>query len=190
MGYERYGGAPDAAAGKRSVARRSSARLLLLLGTTLVVAGCGNAAKQSSAGSPSPVTTLPQVRAGASAQHVSRNFLLEVNDVCRTVREGAPAPLRTPYTRSELIRHTLAARTATQRTIVSLQRLAAQGDGASLRAIANGYVGLQATYASSPTGARDARSATRIGQAIQLREQSLSAAARSAGVPACGVAGL
>ena len=79
---------------------------------------------------------------------------------------------------------------ATQRTIVSLQRLAANGDGPALRAIASGYVGLQATYASSEAAARDARSATRLGQAIQLREQSVSAAARSAGVPACGVAGL
>ena len=190
MGFERYGGASDAVARARSVSRRPSVRLSVLLGMTLVVAGCGSAAKQSSTASPSPVTSLPHVQSGGSGKKVSHGFLLEVNDVCQTVREGAPAPLRSPYTRTELIRHATSARTATQRTIVSLQRLAANGDGPALRAIASGYVGLQASYASSRAAARDARSATRLGQAIQLREQSVSAAARSAGVPACGVAGL
>ena len=194
MGSEPYGGACDAVARPGLVSRRQPVRLLLLLGMTLVVAGCGSAATQTSTTSPSPVTSpvtsLAQVQSGASGKKVSHGFLLEVNDVCRAVRQGAPAPLRSPYSRAELITHASAARSATQRTIVSLQRLAANGDGPALRAIASGYVGLQATYASSETAARDARSATRLGQAIQLRELSVSAAARSAGVPACGVAGL
>lgn len=190
MGYRRYGGAPDAGARARVAPRRASARLLVLLGGTLILAGCGTAAQQASTSSPSPVTTLPQAQSVGQAKKASRSFLLEVNDVCRTVRQGAPTSLRTPYTRTELITHARAARTATQRTVVSLQRLAAHGDGPALRAIASGYVGLQATYASTSAVARNAQSATRLGQAVQLREQSVSAAARSAGVPACGVAGL
>lgn len=154
----------------------------------LALAGCGSSAKHPVA-SAAPSAAIPQIQPLGAQTRASRRFLLEVNTVCRAVRQGAPQPLSLPYQKATVIRYTHAAQSSTQRTIVSLQRLAAQGDGQALRLIANGYVELQAVYSSAGVVARDARSAGRLGQAIQLREQAVTAAARSAGLPACGVAG-
>ena len=111
----------------------------------------------------------------------------EVNVVCQTVRQGprkgcglrsspVPSPASAVATRSA------------ERTAVA-QRLAAQGGGQGLRLVASGYVALRAVYSNASLAAHNARSAARLGQTIELRELAVTAASRSAGVPACGVAG-
>ena len=166
-----------------------SPSLIALFAVALALLGCGTADKPTRPASTAVTGAIPTIQPIGSQKHASRRFLLEVNEVCRTVRQGAPPPLSPPYRQVVVSRYSQAARPATQRTIVSLRRLALQSDGQALRVIANGYVALQATYASSSFVARTAKSSARLAQAIQLREQSVSASARSAGVPACGVAG-
>jgi hypothetical protein len=85
-------------------------------------------------------------------------------------------------------RYARSAQPATRRTAVSLQRLASVGDGPKLQTIATGYVQLQAVYGSADL-ARTKRLARQVGASIQEREQFVTAAARAAGAPACGVAG-
>ena len=158
---------------------------------TLGLAGCGGSSKQSATGSSQSSTAIPQVRplSSGSRKPASRGFLLEVNDVCRTVRQGAPRPLRAPYTRAGVSRYATAAQAPTRRTIVSLQRLAALGDGQALRVLGAGYVQLRAAFAAAGLLAHDPRAAGQLGATIQLREQAVTAASRTYGVPACGVAG-
>lgn len=162
----------------------------------LVPAACGTAIRQPSA------TTRAAARSGLSAQipqlqpigtnrknGASRRLLLEVNTVCRAVRQGAPRALHTPFTTAAVERYSSSAETSARRTIVSLERLSVTGDTSTLQAVARGYRQLQAVYTSASLVARTAHGARQLGAAIQAREQFISATARAAGAPACGVVG-
>jgi hypothetical protein len=124
-----------------------------------------------------------------STKPASREFLREVNEVCIAVRQGAPAPLHTPYTTKALTLYARAARPAASRTAVSLDRLATEADGHALQGVAADYRQAEATYVAAITLARGTKAATALGDQISIREQLASAAARSEGIPACGVAG-
>jgi hypothetical protein len=183
----RWGGATTAGR-HMGVPTRRVCIVALCVGAMSVVAGCGSSAPSSSAGPGSGSSASPEA-SSLAPKHTSRAFLREVNVVCQTVRQGAPQELRRPYEPRSVDRYAAAARGPAERTAVSLQRLAAQGGGHDLRLIASGYVALRGVYSSAPVVARDPSSAARLGQTIELREQAVTAASRSAGVPACGVAG-
>ena len=164
---------------------------LLCVGVALLLVGCGSSASTTTAvgGSGSSKSSQGGPSGGSSGKPGGRAFLQEVDVVCQTVRQGAPQVLRPPFRRAAVARYAGAATGAAMRTAVSLQRLATQADGRGLRLIASGYVTLGAAYSTARLAARDERSAARLGQTIQLHEQAVTAASRSAGVPACGVAG-
>jgi hypothetical protein len=175
--------------------RRRSA--LLSAGIVLALAGCGTASQSPSspgrgvgAGHDVGAGQIPQVRPITGRRTAaSPQLLLEVNTVCRAVRQGAPRALKAPYTPATVQRYATSAEVPARRTIISLQRLSARGGASALQAIAGGYGQLQAVYSSAGFAARSARGARQLGQTIQVREQFISAVARSNGAPACGVAG-
>src|SRR5689334_7162487 len=112
----------------------------------LVPAACGTAIRQPSATTTTAAATgssarIPQIQPiGANRQSgASRRLLLEVNTVCRAVRQGAPRPLHTPFTTAAVERYSSSAETSARRTFVSLERLSATGDTATLQAVARGY---------------------------------------------------
>ena len=116
--------------------------------------------------------------------------LEEVNEVCRAVRDGAPSPLSVRATPVAVARYARAARPVAQRTIVSLERLAAQKRTSTLARVIDGYMQLQGAYASiAANGSPRAPVAHQEALAIQQHEQIVTAASLSGGVPACGVAG-
>jgi hypothetical protein len=158
-----------------------------------VVAGCGSSAARQTklASSVSQPGAPMQVRPVGSGSPPKSGpaFLREVNVVCETVRQNAPRPLASPYTPVELTRYTTRVQAPTQRTIVSLRRLAATGDAPALTAISTGYTQLQAAYTAADLMARTDRGARQLGATIQQRELAVSAVSRASGVPACGVAG-
>ena len=163
----------------------------------VALAGCGSAVQEqqrqarAKATSGAPSAQIPRIRplSGRSGGPAGSRLVLEVNDVCRAVRQGAPPALQAPYTPGAVGRYVSAAAVPTRRTVVSLQRLSATGGGTALEAIAGDYAQLQATYASARLLAHAPRGAQQIGLAIQRREQSVTAQARADGAPACGVAG-
>ena len=172
----------------RKAGRRACAIAVLCVTVASVLAGCGSSATPADAGGASGSPTGSQASQVAIKQ-ATPALRREVNVVCQTVRQGAPQGLRPPFKPSAIARYAAVATRSAERTAVSLQRLAAQGGGQGLRLVASGYVALRAVYSNASLAAHNARSAARLGQTIELRELAVTAASRSAGVPACGVAG-
>jgi outer membrane murein-binding lipoprotein Lpp len=171
-------------------------KLAATIAAGLLLAGCGNSTHllgtggaSSTSNSASTNPTNPQSSQPQKA--ASRRFVFQVNVVCRTVRQGAPGQLTPPYTTAKVSRYGSQAQSAARRTLVSLQRLVMLGSGhaGDLLAVVAGYEQLSGTYAAAAALARNASEARHLGAAIQQQEQAVTATARSAGFPACGVSG-
>ena len=164
-----------------------------VLGLLFALAGCGSSSSLSAnATKITTVATVPPVSpvTRGSKKPASRRFLQEVNDVCLAVRRGAPEPPAGEARPAALVRYSTAARPVTQRTIISLQRLAAQGATDSLRTVISGYQQLQGAYAVGAVDAHaHADAARQEAMMITQREQAITTASRTGGIPACGVAG-
>jgi hypothetical protein len=175
--------------------RRMAATTAVGLCLIVVISGCGMASPTTSAtvasGKVAPAATGPVVTPATTgaAKPLSKRVLQEVNVVCSAVRHGAPAILVTAAKPAAVHRYATSARIVTQRTIISLQRLAAQ-NRTSLRPLIAGYQQLQGVYtASAATPRTPAHVAAVQASAIQRREQAVSSEARAMEAPACGVAG-
>jgi hypothetical protein len=157
----------------------------------IFLGGCGVANRQPTSQTGAASVGAPHVQSlsAVSAKPASRHLLTEVNTVCRAVRQDAPSALRAPYTPAGVGRYASAATLPTRRTLVSLQRLTAVGGASSLQPIVGSYSQLQAAYQSAPLVANTAHGAQQLGAQIQARETAVTAAARAAGAPACGIAG-
>lgn len=170
----------------------SAGNSLLATAAVIALAGCGTSQSLSdhaAAGKTGSASALPTgAPISLSRKPATPRFLIEINSVCQAVRQDAPQALRGSYSPATVQRYARSAQPAARRTAVSLQRLAAVGDGPKLQAIATGYLQLQAAYGSAGL-ARTPHLARQVGTSIQEREQFVTAAARAAGAPACGVAG-
>jgi len=172
--------------------RSAGVSALVCVSITLALAGCGTATQPTGAPSrASSSISIPEVHSASRAvqKPIAGRLLLEVNTVCRAVRQGAPPALQAPYTPASVTRYATSAQAPTRRTFVSLERLSATPGASTLERIAKGYAQLQAVYATAGLIARNAHGARQVGAAIQAREQFITATARSAGAPACGVVG-
>jgi hypothetical protein len=147
----------------------------LLLAGVLALAGCGG----EQLATPRPVASAaPRLPASGGAHAVQL-----ANQVCRAVRAGGPAALPKPLTSAALTRYVGAAAPAGRRALVSLQRLQTRYRIPGLARVIDGYVQLTAAY----TTVGRAHDPARAGRMIAGREGALSAAARSAKLPACAV---
>lgn len=147
------------------------AAMLLIVGSV----GCGGSKSDSS-----PPTTSAATRPDPA----TTRFLTLGNQVCATVRHGAPSPLRRSVNPVELAKHARAARGPTHRTIVSLGRLPVPpARRAALNALIRAERDLQAEYLAI---VRDPSATESRAKTLNEREQLASSRAMSLGLPGCG----
>ena len=127
-----------------------------------------------------------QKPAAAATQPVAgtqRRFLTLGNAVCRTVRIGAPAPVRAGAPASQVSAYARAALPAAQRTAVSLQRIGAQARHVrAFDEVARDYDLLSTLYLQAAGRAhKDHALLSSIGSA----ERRATSDARRSGLPSC-----
>jgi hypothetical protein len=151
----------------------------------VALCGCGG----SSAGTrAAPATST----AGATAQAFAGSagaarFLLLVNDVCRVVRAGAPAPLAASAPDAAIRAHAAAGAAAAQKTLTAFARLRAPTTAlARLRPLNADYVKLAGLYRTLLSAGAPRPHAFLA--AIGLAEQRTAVAARAVGLAACAPA--
>jgi hypothetical protein len=175
--------------------RRIAATAAISLGLIIVISGCGTASTRTGATlasakvAPGAIGRVMTPATTGAAKPLSRHVLQEVNAVCSAVRHGAPAILATAAKPAAVHPYARSARIVTQRTIISLQRLAAQ-NRTSLAPLIASYQQLQGVYTASAAAPRMPPNVAALqADAIQRREQAVSSEARATEAPACGVAG-
>jgi hypothetical protein len=175
--------------------RRSIVGAVACARLAFVLTGCGAASYTTAANSPhaSASAAVPQVAPlsahGAPIKPLTGRVLAQVNVVCSAVRQGTPAILSATPKPDALRHYATSARIVTQRTIISLQRLAAQRR-TSLSPLIAGYQQLLGVYAASAANARTPTHVAAVeATAIRQREQAIRSTARAMAAPACGVVG-
>lgn len=172
----------------------SAALVLLATAAAIACAACGTTTAVTStrartARAPAlhqvPITVAAPKRVRLSGHALTA----EVNVVCAAVRRGAPQALVRPFTVGRVRRHAAAADPESRRTATSLARLAATGGTRGLTVLVGAWRQLAADYDTARLAVRGPRAARQFGMQIAIQEAGLSALARSAGAPACAVAG-
>lgn len=153
---------------------------MLCLALVAASVGCGGSSHRAT----TPPATAPAPRPTASAR--SATPLSLIDSVCRTVRAGAPAPLRSPVTVANVRRHAGAALPAARRTFVSLGRLTTQpAQARAMGPLVARYRLLTGLYTAAAGSTFKPTNLTAVARSISLAEQQAGAAARAAGVPLC-----
>jgi hypothetical protein len=177
--------------------RRSRVATAVALAAAIAVTGCGgstratgNATGNSSPAAPPTSTTQAATTAtharpakSASPTRTQRRFLILGNAVCRTVRIGAPAPVRPNARPAQVSAYAKAALPAAQRTAVSLQRIGTR----ARHAIAFDHVARDFTLLSSLylQAAGRTHGAHALLTSIDSAERRAASDARRSGLPAC-----
>lgn len=127
-----------------------------------------------------------QEAAPATVQHAAgtqRRFLMLGNAVCRTVRIGAPAPVRPDARAAQVSAYAKAALPAAQRTAVSLQRIGARaGHEFAFDQVTRDFDLLSSLYLQA---AGRARRGHVLLSSINSAERRASSDARRSGLAAC-----
>lgn len=110
-----------------------------------------------------------------------------IASVCQTVRQGAPAALRPPFTAAGISHYLTGAQPVARRVDVSLRRIARSGSSARLHLLVQELGQLRLAYRTAPVLLHGPGGAAAAGRQIVVREGAVSAAARNAGYPSCSV---
>jgi hypothetical protein len=148
----------------------------------LMLAGCGQS--QSDPTTVSETTSAAAASTSTTARRASTDAPLTVIDsVCRTVRVGAPPPLRSPVTPLRVQRYASAAAPAAERTLTSLERETSRRT--TLQPLISDYRLLEAAYAAGSQASAHPASTRSLARAISAAEQRLGAQARASRLPLC-----